>query len=85
MSCFVGIDLGGTSVKVGVLTHAGRILAKENRVLPSDRSPASVVAHMVTAARAVVAAAGLDMARDIAAVGIGAPGACGGGAFAVLL
>jgi predicted NBD/HSP70 family sugar kinase len=45
---YVGVDIGGTSVKVGVVDAEGKVLAREQQQLLSDaREPSDVVALTV--------------------------------------
>ncbi|OGX28554.1 MAG: hypothetical protein A3B78_03030 [Omnitrophica WOR_2 bacterium RIFCSPHIGHO2_02_FULL_67_20] len=69
----VGVDFGGTTVKVGLVTPAGRVAAV--RVLPTAelRRPAQFADAVSQAVRSLVQERGLRMSR-IAGVGIGAPG-----------
>ena len=69
---YVGIDLGGTDIKVGILNEDFDII--EKRVIPtfSNRSVENIVADIVAAGKAVVKMAGLSES-DILHVGVGLP------------
>lgn len=42
---FAGVDIGATSVKAGIVTAEGRIVAREQEALrPKEHEPADVVA-----------------------------------------
>lgn len=70
---FVGVDLGGTTVAVGVVDDAGAVVCHLSEPLRADRSFAAVSAHIVELVHRAVAEAGLAMSA-ITAVGVGAPG-----------
>jgi glucokinase len=70
---YLGIDLGGTDIKVGVIDEDYKILAKHVVSTLSDRSIDDVIADMAAAGKAAVKMAGL-MESDIVHVGVGVPG-----------
>ncbi|MBQ9083854.1 MAG: ROK family protein [Clostridia bacterium] len=71
---YVGIDLGGTNIAVGVCNEEYKIIAraKSNTNLP--RSYGEICVDMARLTREAVAQAGLTMA-DVEFIGIGSPGA----------
>ena len=69
---FLGLDLGGTSVKAGVTDQHGKLLSQADEPTGPEKADA-VVAAMVQAGRAAIAGAGLTP-RQIAAVGVLSPG-----------
>lgn len=69
---FVGIDLGGTNVAVGVVNEQYEIVGRYKTPTLAGRPFAEIVADMARAAQAAVADAGLTLA-DITHVGIGVP------------
>lgn len=71
----LGIDLGGTAVKAGVVTREGRIVGRGQRPTQAHQGAALVIASMAEAARAAIDDAGLSV-RDLDGVGLGAPGIC---------
>ena len=73
MTHYLGLDLGGTNVKCGVISDAGDVVAKVSLPTEAEQGPEKVVANMVAAAEQAAAEAGMAL-RDIAATGIGAPG-----------
>ena len=85
----VGIDLGATNAKAGVMDDAGKLVASATSPLVAaaggdggvvdSHSPEAVVAALVACTRAAVAQAGLDLRGDVAAVGVGSPGHILGG------
>lgn len=70
---FVGIDLGGTNTKVGVVDDLGRPLSWLTVPTHPERGPEDAAARMGQAVRDAVAEAGLEM-KEIARVGLGSPG-----------
>lgn len=71
----LGIDLGGTSVKVGVVTPRGEIIGRAKVATEADQGPERVAANMARGARQALAAAGVGP-DALGGVGIGAPGTC---------
>jgi len=70
---YVGIDLGGTNLKLGLVSAAGEVLASHSVPTEADRGPAHVLSRMAAAVGDLCAKAGLR-AADAAAVGVGSPG-----------
>jgi glucokinase len=70
---YLGIDLGGTNVKSGVVDDRGRALSFEHIETQASLGPEVGLDHMSEVARRAVAASGLGW-DDIAAVGLGSPG-----------
>lgn len=70
---YIGIDLGGTNIKVGVCDENYKIIGRGDRRTNLPRSAEAIAADMVAAVKDAVAAAGISM-KDVAWVGIGAPG-----------
>ena len=69
----IGIDIGGTGVKVGVIDSQFNILAKEAIVTRIDDSFEDQVKRIVDCVRQTVAQAGLSE-EDIESIGVGIPG-----------
>lgn len=69
----VGVDLGGTFIKAGVVDEEGRILSRVKIDTQYARGPDAVVSRIALAASKAVERARLTWAR-INAVGLGAPG-----------
>ena len=67
----IGIDLGGTFIKFGLLDENMRASGIFQLPTPSDRQ--GVVDQMISGAKQLIACEGIDK-RDIHAVGIGSPG-----------
>ncbi len=70
---FVGLDLGGTNIKVGVVDDLGRTLYFETIATEVDQGPEAGARRMGEAIRRAIAGAGLDPC-EVAGVGLGSPG-----------
>ncbi len=70
---FVGIDLGGTSVKIGLVDDQGRPLCWHSIPTEVERGPEDAAKRMGQAVRDVIQQAGVP-AADVAGVGLGSPG-----------
>ena len=70
---FVGIDIGGTNIKMGVVNDLGRPLAWLSIPTQVRRGPEDAAGRMAAALGQLVAKAGLKPA-DIARVGLGSAG-----------
>jgi len=73
MQYYVGIDLGGTNIKAGVVTSEGVILNKKSIKTNVNRPMEEIVSDMGRLATEVIAEAGLSK-TDVTAIGIGSPG-----------
>lgn len=69
----LGIDLGGTTIKAGVVDTGGRILIKGQMATGAMEGAGSVLKRIVDLAGDLVRRQGLNR-RDIKAAGIGIPG-----------
>jgi glucokinase len=70
---FVGLDVGGTSMKAGVVDDIGSSLGHVSLPTEAHRGQDFGLERMCETIRQAVAAAGLTM-RDIAAIGVATPG-----------
>lgn len=70
---FVGVDLGGTNIKIGLVDDAGQTLGWETMPTQTERGPEEGVQRMAQTLRELVAKAGLEPSQ-IARVGLGSPG-----------
>ncbi len=70
---FLGIDLGGTKIGVGLVNRSGEVRAPEYRPTEVLQGRDAVIARMIDAARRVMRSAGIER-DEIAGIGIGAPG-----------
>jgi glucokinase len=70
---FVGVDVGGTSIKIGIVDDAGRTLAYTSFPTEGERDAADAIQRIQAATLSLLAASGLP-AQEVAAVGLGTPG-----------
>ena len=70
---FVGIDLGGTNIKIGLFDSELKLLSKTSVATKADMGPEVVIDKMAQTVEKLIAEAGLSL-QDIVAVGIGTPG-----------
>lgn len=75
---YIGIDVGGTNLKAGLVDENGTILATERTPLGTFTTPEAFAQTLAELSRAVLDSAGKDK-REIEYVGIGIPGAVAGG------
>lgn len=73
MKYYIGIDLGGTNIKAGVVSEDFEIIAKTSCKTDLPRPGEEICADMAKVALEAVEEAGLTL-DDIEAVGIGTPG-----------
>src|SRR5689334_11501875 len=70
---YLGIDLGGTNIKSGVVDDTGRPLSSVSIETQADRGPELGVENLAKAGRLAVEASGLRW-DQIKGVGLGSPG-----------
>ncbi len=70
---YIGIDVGGTTAKAGVVDESGNILCKASCKTGIGRNFEDVAADMVAMCRGLIAESG-RAAGEFAAVGVGIPG-----------
>ena len=70
---FVGIDVGGTNIKIGLFDAELKIVSKTSVTTDADMGPEIVIDKMAQAVKDLLAEAGLSL-DDAVAVGIGTPG-----------
>jgi glucokinase len=70
---FVGVDLGGTSIKIGLIDNQGRTITYRQTPTLAEEGPEAGAQRMGEAALAVVAEAGLSPA-DVGRIGLATPG-----------
>lgn len=70
---FVGLDLGGTNMKAGVVDDAGRTVSYRSEPSHVDRGPDDVAHRLGGMVATLCEIAGIE-ASDISAVGLGTPG-----------
>ncbi len=72
---YIGIDLGGTNIAVGLLDADGKILHKDSVKTRAGRHYSEIIKDMAELSKKVVLDAGYSF-HDIEWVGIGNPGSC---------
>jgi glucokinase len=70
---FVGVDIGGTNIKIGVVDDLGRALSSSRIPTEVEKGPAAAIARTSAAIQQVVASAGLE-GGSISRIGLGTPG-----------
>jgi glucokinase len=70
---FVGIDLGGTNIKIGLFDSELKLICKTSVATKADMGPEVVIDKMAQTVEKLLADAGLSR-HDVVAVGIGTPG-----------
>jgi glucokinase len=70
---YVGIDLGGTNLKLGLVSADGELLQRHSTPTEASEGPQHVLARMAEAVRHLAGEADVAL-EDIAAVGVGVPG-----------
>lgn len=68
---FIGIDLGGTNIKAGVVSEKGKLIAKAS--VATGSTPSQIVQQMIQVAHQAAKDGNVGM-HDIEAVGIASPG-----------
>jgi glucokinase len=71
---FVGVDLGGTNVSAGVCDAKNKVIAREKKKTKAEGGTSAVIERICKTVTEAVEKARLTL-KDIAGVGIGAPGA----------
>ena len=84
MDYFLGLDIGGSSIKSGVLCNSGDVLASCRQQLPLSGGLESGLEVLFGVARDVVAEAGIDWG-EIRGIGVAAPGTLDTAAGVILL
>jgi len=70
---FVGIDLGGTNIKIGLFDSELKLVSKTSVATKVDMGPNVVIDKMAQTTKKLLVEAGLSL-QDVVAVGIGTPG-----------
>jgi glucokinase len=70
---FVGVDLGGTNIKIGVVDDLGRPMAWTSIPTEVERGPQAAVVRTALALRKILVEVGLE-GPSIARIGLGTPG-----------
>lgn len=70
---FVGVDVGGTSIKIGIVDDWGRTLAYTSFPTEGEKDTADAIRRMTQVIHGLLATAGLERS-EILGVGLGTPG-----------
>ena len=73
MKC-IGVDVGGTSVKMGIFETTGELLDKWEVKTRKEENGKYILPDVAASIREKVSAMGLDLKTDIAGAGLGVPG-----------
>lgn len=71
---YIGVDLGGTNIAVGLVDETGKILGQDSAPTLASRDFEEIVKDMVAVSEKVVKKAGFSMS-DVKGIGIGCPSA----------
>lgn len=72
---YIGIDLGGTNIAVGLVSEDGKIIHKDSVPTGADRPYTEIIKDMGMLVNKVIKDGGVST-DDIKSVGIGSPGTC---------
>lgn len=75
MNYYVGVDLGGTNIKAGIVDESGKVLYKDLTPTNAGRPYQEVIADIAGLVNKVIAVSGIDK-NLIKSIGIGNPGTC---------
>ena len=70
---YIGVDLGGTNIAVGLVDEEGKILHKDSVPTLLERGPEPVIKDMAHLSLKVIKDAGYTL-DDVKAIGVGVPG-----------
>ena len=70
---YIGIDLGGTNIAVGLVSENGKIIKKDSTPTRRERGYEEIVRDMVALAERVTIDSGHGMS-EVKAIGVGSPG-----------
>ena len=70
---FLGVDVGGTNIKIGLVDDQGRVVCKTSSPTHEENGPADALRRCRAAVDEMLAAASLKLA-DVAAIGLATPG-----------
>ncbi|MCQ2447046.1 MAG: ROK family protein, partial [Clostridia bacterium] len=74
---YIGIDLGGTNIAVGLVNDEKKLVYKKSRPTLTDRKIEAIIKDMAELALEVISDNGLKES-DVGAIGIGSPGTVDG-------
>ncbi len=70
---YIGIDLGGTFIKGGIVNDCGEIIVSDKVPTETEKGSHAVAQNIVKLSRALLSEAGLEIG-DVEGLGIGSPG-----------
>ncbi len=70
---YIGIDIGGMTIKGGIVDENGVVLAKKTIITEPSKEDSAIVEDIATLIEGIIVDNGLDK-KDIGGVGIGCPG-----------
>ncbi len=70
---YVGIDVGGTNIKIGLFDSELKLICKTSITTDAEMGPEIVINNMAQTVEQLIAGAGLSL-QDVVAIGIGTPG-----------
>ncbi len=73
MKYYVGIDIGGTNIKTGVVSESGEIISEHSIPTRAERKQEEVLEDIIASVRASIYGSNLSL-RDIVSAGMGTPG-----------
>lgn len=73
MAYYIGVDIGGTNLKAGVVDEQGQIISDASVPTGADRPQDVVLSDILGAVMKSIAGAGISV-KDVSAVGMGSPG-----------
>ena len=73
MNYYIGLDIGGTNLKAGVVDELGNILSESDIPTGADRPQEVVLQDIISAITGAIAASSVSK-NNILAVGVGSPG-----------
>lgn len=73
---YIGIDLGGTGIKAGLVDDNYKIIHSASVPTGAQRHYSEIIKDMAMLAIRVTEEAGFDIKKDVKSIGIGSPGSC---------
>ena len=73
MAYYIGIDIGGTNMKTGVVSESGEIISESSIPTGADRHQDIVLQDIIQTVKDAIKSSGLDQ-KEIKAIGMGSPG-----------
>ena len=70
---YIGIDLGGTNIKVGIVDEQGNIKHEKSCATRAEREPQKIIEDMINLVLIILEEFNMDL-KEIKAIGIGIPG-----------